>query len=354
MIGFHQKPSAPLVSVVMAVYEPQPEYLRKAVLSIMAQSVQDWELIIVEDPSSWSAAGLLRELADTRVRHIVNSERTGLVAQRNRCLSEARGRFVAIMDSDDIAHPFRFVKQINFLQRRPDVHIVGSQIGVIDSEDRLVGYRWYPGTHGDIQRAITRIVPLGQPAVMLRREVFESFGGYRFVEFPAAEDYEYWSRLIEAGVRFTNLPEVLYYYRMHPAQIKIAKLRETIRAVLRVKEMYWADRLDLASRVQMWGERLLLYLPKRVVAWMLLRGRWHYRPRAIGPRICEFPHLDSPFGAHHERGALLHHRRAAVRNNHAAARSGAALANCDTAGGDALLHAGNPFLSRAASTLEQD
>lgn len=289
-----QTSQRPMISVILAVYEPHPEYFRKAIESILEQRFTDWELIIVEDPSPCSAVDTLRWISDPRIRHIANTQRTCLVEQKNRGLQEARGQFIAIMDADDIAHPFRFVKQINFLLSHPDVDVLGSHIGVIDTDDRIAGYRWYPCLHDEIQRAITRIIPIGHPTVMLRRKVIDQFGGYQFVEFPAAEDYEYWSRLIQLGVRFANLPEVLYYYRIHPAQSKLSKLRDTIRAVLRVKEIYWSDRFDLRARLQFWGEHVLLYLPQRLVAWMLLRGRWHYRSRSTAPHIHQ---LDSSFSA---------------------------------------------------------
>jgi len=286
MTGSDPMPT-PMISVVMPVYEPHPEYFRIAVESILAQRMADWELIIVEDPSDRSAAEMLQTISDPRIRHIVNKQRTSLVDQRNLALETAQGRFIAMMDADDMAHPFRLVRQVMFLNNHPEIGVVGTQVSVIDSEHRIAGYRRYPVLHDDILHAISRTVPLGQPTVMLRREVIESFGGYRFREYPAAEDYALWSRLIQAGVRFANLPDVLFFYRIHNGQIKISKLRETISAVLRVKELYWANRLDLPARLRMWAERMLLYLPKSMVAWMLLTAYWHYRWGKTGASVAE-------------------------------------------------------------------
>lgn len=276
---------APLVSVVMAVYDPQADYFRKAVASILAQRLQEWEMIVVEDPSPRMAAEVLQGFNDHRIRHIVSPARTCLVEQKNRGLEQACGEFIAIMDADDIAHPFRFTKQVNFLRSHPEVGLVGSQVGVIDSEDRLVGYRWFPSLHEDIRRDIIRNVPFCHPSVMFRRNVFETFGGYRFVEFPAAEDYEYWSRLIQGGVRVANIPEPLLYYRIHSSQIKQSKLRETVLAVLRVRELCWSGQLDVRARFQDRAERLLLRVPTGIVAWLLRRAVWHYRPRTKCARI---------------------------------------------------------------------
>src|SRR4051812_36390861 len=150
MATFGNAAVKPLISVVMAVYEPHPTYFRKAVDSILAQRLENWELIVVEDPSEHCAAETLRQIQDARIRHIANATRTCLVDQKNRGLAEARGDFIAIMDADDIAHPFRFSRQVNFLRSNKDVGVVGSQLAVIDTDDRLVGYRWYPTTHDAI------------------------------------------------------------------------------------------------------------------------------------------------------------------------------------------------------------
>jgi len=266
---------SPLVSVVMPVYAADPEFLRKAVASIVAQSTPDWELVVVEDPSDRPAEGVLRAFKDARIRHMLNATRTGQLAQRNRTLQEARGEFIAFMDADDVAHPFRLVKQLNFLRLRPEVGVVGSQIAVINADDRVVGYRSFPVMHEEIFRAARRIVPLCQPSVMLRREVIDIHGGYEWGEVPFTLEYALWSRLLRAGVRFANVPEPLLYYRIHEGQIKLSRLREAIRAVLRVKELYWLGDADARAALRRIGERLLLCLPRRIVCWMLLRMLYH-------------------------------------------------------------------------------
>lgn len=270
----------PLISAVMSVFDPDPRYFRKAIQSLLAQRFADWELIIVEDPSPRSAAKTLDEFRDSRIRHIVNPRRTSLVAQRNRSLAEARGEYVALMDADDIACPYRFVKQVQFLERHADVDVVGSNVSVIDREDRVVGYRWFPSLHDEIYRAMMVVVPLCQPSVMLRRSVIDTFGGYQPSDHAVGEDYAFWSRLIQAGVKFANLPEPLLFYRIHEDQIKQSKLRETIQAVLSVRGQYWSSERSFRVRLQQWGERALLHLPQRFVSHLVLRQLWHYRVHA--------------------------------------------------------------------------
>lgn len=267
--------SEPSVSVVMVVYYPHPVFFRQAVQSILNQSWRDFELLIVEDPSPSHAEELLHGLRDSRVRHLLNTERTSLVEQRNTGVSLATGRYIAFMDADDVAYPSRLAKQIEYLDASRDTVVLGSQISVIDAQDQVVGYRRFPQAHDNILRALPRVVPLSQPSVMLRRGAFAEYGGYQSSEYSACEDYELWSRWIQQGARFANHPEPLLFYRLHPNQTKFTKLRETILADLWVKENYWADGLELRSRLWRRAERLLLHLPEWLVARLLISILYH-------------------------------------------------------------------------------
>lgn len=260
----------PLVSVVMTVLNPHPSFFPAAVGSVLSQTLKDWELIIVEDPATRSGVPLLSGQRDPRIRHIVNPQRTSLVRQKNQGLDVARGEFVAMLDADDIAEPVRLARQVRFLQENPDVGVVGSQIGVIDTKGQVRGYRRFPTGHDDIVRAMRRIVPLSHPSTMVRREILVRAGGYRYEDQPAVEDYELWSRLVRLGVRFANHPETLLRYRIHPEQLKVTRLRETILGVLHVKELYWRGEMDWPDRLRMEIERLMLWLPRRVVLQLLM------------------------------------------------------------------------------------
>jgi glycosyltransferase involved in cell wall biosynthesis len=273
----------PTVSVVMTVYNPHPTFFRTAVRSILDQSWQDFEFIIVEDPSPRRGDEMLRGINDPRLRYIANMTRTSLVAQKNRGLATASGRYIALMDADDKAHPSRLAKQVRYLRARPEISVLGSQIDVIDADDRSVGHRRFPLEHDAIFKALPRVVPLSQPSVMFRREAFLSFGGYQFTEYSTAEDYDLWSRWIKQGVRFANHPEPLLSYRLHPDQTKFTKLRETILGDLRVKQIHWSKQMDARSRLWRYAQTMLLYLPEKVVAKLLVSLL--YRDRLVATAI---------------------------------------------------------------------
>jgi glycosyltransferase involved in cell wall biosynthesis len=271
----------PVVSVLMPVVNPHPVYFRRAVGSVLGQSLRDFELVIVEDPSNQEAAPMLAELDDGRIRHIRNSERTGLVRQLNQGLKECRAELVARMDGDDEAEPERFHRQVDLLTKCPDVSVVGTQLRIIDDASRCQGYRAYPTVHADILGAFPRYNPMAHPSVMFRRAVVAGAGGY--TADLHNEDYDLWSRLAVAGHRFANLPDALLSYRVHAGAVKSTRLRTMIRGTLEVKQRYWMDRMTLRDRLRLFGERCLLALPARLV--MELFKRTAYQAQLSGAAV---------------------------------------------------------------------
>lgn len=261
---------SPIVSVLMPVWKPDPVFFRLAVQSVLAQSLKDWELVIVEDPSGAPAASLLETPADSRIRHHVNSQRTNIVDQLNEGLSHCRADWVARFDADDICHPRRLERQVDYLRAHEDISVLGTQMTVIDESGDQIGHRSYPRRHNDIMRRMSRSNPLAHPSVMFRRQVVLDAGGYRGVQLPTrwvpwCQDYELWSRLATTSVRFANHDDPLVAYRLHTSQVKTASLRDVIRAQLQIKAQYWRSSMDWQARCRMHAERCLLLLPRRVV-----------------------------------------------------------------------------------------
>lgn len=274
-----ERDNKPLVSVMMPVLQPHPVYFRKAVESVLAQTLSNLELVIVEDPSPASGADILRGITDARVRHIVNPVRTSLVDQRNRALSEARADFVAMLDADDIAKPERLQKQLAWLQAHPDVAVLGTQLFIIDDEGKQLGFRSYPLTHDKIVAAMRSYNAIAQPSVMARRQALLDVGGYQYRTFPVNEDYELWSRLAAKGVRLANHPEPLLDYRIHPSGTKAQMLHRMLRATLDVKNRYWRDDMDVRAKLRYWGEHVLLGLPAPWVLKLFVMTQYGFRER---------------------------------------------------------------------------
>ena len=266
----------PRVSVVMPVLNPHPVYFRQAVQSVLAQTFTDFELIIVEDPSASDGKALIADIRDPRIRHIQNPARTSLVDQRNRALAETRAELIALLDADDIMQPDRLAKQLAFLEKHPEIGVLGSQLFIIDGDGAQVGLRAYPLEHDEIVRSMARYNPIAQPSVMCRKHLIVEANGYQYRTFPVNEDYELWSRLATRGVRFANHSEPLLRYRVHPMGTKAMMLHNMLRATLDVKKQFWRDHMDAHAKLRFYGERALLRLP---ASWVLkLFIMTHYVP----------------------------------------------------------------------------
>ncbi|MGH7341984.1 MAG: glycosyltransferase family 2 protein, partial [Candidatus Rokuibacteriota bacterium] len=182
----------PAVSVVMAVCN-DASYVEQAVDSILGQTIWDLELIVVNDGSTDVTGEILHRYRDARLR-IVDQDNAGLWAALNRGLREARGALVARMDGDDVTHPRRLQRQLDFLEAHPRVALVGTSCYKVDASGRI--FMLYPVPTGDGQ--IKRRMPHGSqfihPSVLMRRQALDRVGPYRRQE---AEDYDLFLRISE-------------------------------------------------------------------------------------------------------------------------------------------------------------
>jgi len=202
----------PTVSVLMPVYNAAP-YLREAIDSIIAQTYTDLELIIVDDGSTDNSLEIIRSYMDQRIRVFAESHQ-GLVVTRNKGLSEARGAYIACMDADDISDPYRFAKQVTYLDAQPNVVVVGCWARVINPSGEDTGKRLTPLSSGrDLHVKLYAIDDIVNGSTMMRKPAVLAVGGYR-AGFAPAEDYDLWFRLSEVGV-LANIDEFLYSLRFH-------------------------------------------------------------------------------------------------------------------------------------------
>jgi hypothetical protein len=212
--------TSPSISVAMSVYNGE-RFLAPAIESVLGQTFGDFEFLILDDGSRDGTRGIVEHYAarDSRIRPILRENR-GLVASLNQLLDEAHAPLIARMDADDISMPERFERQLAFLAGHPDHGVVGSWSLDIDENGApypVTGPE-HPDTHEGFLEAIDHGWPLlCHPAVMYRRDLVRSVGGYHGA-FRHCEDLDLWLRL--AGVtRLCSLPERLIRYRHYPEQV---------------------------------------------------------------------------------------------------------------------------------------
>ena len=205
----------PVVSVVIPVRNGA-RYLRLAVESIQAQSLRDFELIIVDDGSTDGTPELLRELAarDPRIS-LHRQDARGLVSALQYAIGLSQCSILARMDSDDIALPDRLERQLAAFEARKDLVALGGQVLRIDDQGRALGVGNYPVGSKLTKERLRLSSPICHPAAMVRASALARIGGYREA-YRHAEDYDLWLRLADIG-EIDNLPSQVLEYRVHGA-----------------------------------------------------------------------------------------------------------------------------------------
>jgi glycosyltransferase involved in cell wall biosynthesis len=215
--------SIPRVSVLLPVRNAE-ETLSECLASLAAQSLEDHEVVAVDDHSTDGSRGLLERAgrADRRVRVVDNPGR-GLVAALNAAAGVAAAPLLARMDADDVSHRERLSAQAARLDSEPGLTVLGTRVRLFGGPLRSEGMRAYVSwlnallDHDAIARDLYVESPLAHPSVMMRASLLSRLGGYR--EFDGPEDYDLWLRAHAAGARFAKLPEVLLEWRDAPGRL---------------------------------------------------------------------------------------------------------------------------------------
>src|SRR5690554_1467307 len=126
----------PKITVFMAAYNAEA-FIAEAISSILNQSFEDFELLVVNDGSIDKTVDVVHSFADPRIRLIHNEKNNGLVYTRNSALDEARGEYIAVLDSDDIAVPERLQLQYDYMIQYPKIALCGGHAALIDAQGQL-------------------------------------------------------------------------------------------------------------------------------------------------------------------------------------------------------------------------
>lgn len=208
------EPLAPAVSWVLCTNRLDP-LLHRAISSCLTQTMADFELVIVANGSdAESIAGALRDqhIGDARVRVLTSTVHL-LNFNLSLGLNEARGRYVARMDADDISEPERLAVQMDHLERHPRVAVVGSDYQWVNADGQRYQTVRVPTTDAAIRRQLFWRNPFCHPSVMFRRDVVARLGGY--LGGRNAEDYDLWARLsLLKDVEFANIDRTLLFYNV--------------------------------------------------------------------------------------------------------------------------------------------
>ncbi len=200
----------PTVSVLTPIYNTNHAFLRKCIESILNQTFSDFEFIILNDsPENIELEKQVLSYHDRRIRYIKNERNIGISASRNRLIELSRGKYIAVFDHDDISHPTRLAKQVEFLDKNPYIGVVGSWAHWFGEKDFI---RKNPEYDTDIKIRLTDVCAIMHTTAMIRKSVLIENDIKYEEQYTPAEDYRLWGRLMECTC-FHNLQEVLVEYR---------------------------------------------------------------------------------------------------------------------------------------------
>ncbi len=244
------------VSVLMPVFNAQ-HTLRECVDSILGQSLQNFEIIAVDDFSSDESVAIMQSYADPRIR-IIPAKSKGIVAALNTGLAHCRSDYVARMDADDVMYVDRLQKQYDVLINDDHLTLCATQAKKFPEAIIQAGYieymRWQNAclSMQDIQNQIYIESPFAHPSVMFRKQRIIDAGAYKDGEFP--EDYELWLRLFHDGHKMMKLEEVLLDWRESDGRLSRTSSRYSDAAFEKLRAEYLAKDARLQGRaIVFWG-----------------------------------------------------------------------------------------------------
>ncbi|WP_051305211.1 glycosyltransferase [Desulfogranum mediterraneum] len=239
--------SSPKVSVIIPCYN-QGIYVDDAVDSVLAQSCQNFEIIIVNDGSSDEFTNQLLGTYSKAKTRVVSTDNQGLAAARNNGISEARGEYILPLDADDRIGPTYLEQAVRILEQSPDIGIVYCRarlFGELESE-------WILPEYSLDNMLLDNVIFCSS---FFRRSQWQAVGGYDPAMVHGWEDWDFWLSLIEQGALVHKIPEILFHYRITADSMVRSKQKE--QKVETLEKIYHKHPRLFSDNIQIWIDKLL-------------------------------------------------------------------------------------------------
>ena len=203
----------PKISVIMPVYNAE-KYINMAIESILQQTFDDFELIIIDDKGTDNSIDIVKKIADPRIKIIHNEKNYGIAYSRNRGIAEAEGEYIALMDDDDYAPVYRLEIEQKYLDTYPEIAVVGGARHIIDEKNNIVKYNSSLMIHNPqrirAELIFHDVIPNG--STMIRNKFIHDNKIQYQDNMQGMEDYHFWVQCSLKG-KIVNLDDVLLYWR---------------------------------------------------------------------------------------------------------------------------------------------
>lgn len=232
------------VSVIMPVYNAE-KYIEEAIHSVLNQTYPFFELIIVDDCGTDQSMNIVSRIEDPRIRILHNDVNRGIAYARNRAIEASKGKYIAIMDDDDRSFPERFEKQVDFLEKHPEIDILGGAVEVIDGEGKVIRKASEPLNNPLYIKVnfLFRCI-FHNSEVTFRKSLLEK-NPIRYCEnCYGMEDFRFWIQCSKIG-KMTNLSDLLLQHRYHEGTETARVKREEFEA----RKRYFGELQKLSFRL---------------------------------------------------------------------------------------------------------
>lgn len=268
-----------MVTVLMPVYNAG-EFLREAIDSILDQTYEEFEFLIINDGSTDSSVNIIESYEDERIKLVHNTENVGLVKTLNKGIEIAQGKYIVRMDADDIAETNRIEVQLNFMENNYDVAVAGSNVVMFLSDKPLIKRPTdFPTRYSEIRCKLLFESPIIHPAVIIRKNVLLE-NNYRYRdEYKDTEDYELWMEIAKEH-RVVNISKRLLKYRIVSNSITnqaLKRMSDRIRVMKKIYILgldylgveYSEDELDIHAEIALSSTlKHFQYTKKSVEKWL--------------------------------------------------------------------------------------
>lgn len=223
------------ISIIMTAYN-QERYVSESIESILLQNFNDFELIIINDCSNDNTLKIIKSYAakDKRIKLIDNHTNVGYTKSLNKGLMTAKGKYIAILDSDDIALQNSLKNRYRYLENNKNIFLIGGGINYIDENSKQVGHNIPIQGFENIKRKLQERNCFWHPTIM-----FRNAGKLHYREkFIYAQDYDLYTQMITSGLIIENLPEVFSNYRIHSKSASYSKRTIQSMFVSKIADFY--------------------------------------------------------------------------------------------------------------------